>query len=345
MTKRIVLFLTHGAQALDVTGPAAVFAGANFELSEKPFYEVLIVSPGGGLIDTISGVGLWSKHMSTIDPNSVDTLLVVGHDRVSTQSLADNQAAQVWVTHATLHSRRWGSVCSGAFPLAAWGLLIGKWAATHWSATAELAHRYPETKVDENSLFVVDGDTWTSAGVTAGIDMSLAMVESDLGSDVASKVARHLVVYLRRPGSQSQFSAPLQHQCASTPAYADLLAWAALNLQEPLTIQALAERMGQSPRTFQRHFKKQVGRPPASVIEDLRLDRARAMIVQNVPLKLVSDQVGFSSASQLTSTFQRRYGVTPTVWKAMHSGNTEPTPDRKNAFEDPPTATSPEAVP
>lgn len=318
MTQRVVLFFSDGAQALDVTGPASVFGGANTAVQGGPPYEIVVASPSGGMISTISGVPLGSQAISAIPPESVDTLLVAGHDRDATIQLLKNRKARDWVRAVSRHAGRWGSVCSGAFLLAAWGLLSGKSAATHWSVTDELAERFPDVQVDADALFVVDGKIWTSAGVTAGIDMSLALVEADLGKEIALTIGRHLVVYLRRPGSQSQFSSSLKKQCDVSPKYNELITWASTHLKETLTIDALASRMGQSPRTFQRHFTNDVGRPPAIVIEDLRLEQAKALIAHGVSLKVVADEVGYSSSSQLTAVFRRRFGVAPSVWKTMH---------------------------
>lgn len=320
MKKRVVILASHGVQALDVTGPASVFSGANQARPGKEPYIVDVISPEGGLVETVSGVTLNAKSVSKVSPRKVDTLLIAGHDRGGTEKLISNQRAKRWVTNVTRTARRWGSVCSGTFPLAAWGLLNGKKVATHWFMAQELADRYEKIQVDPDSLFVVDGDIWTSAGVTAGIDMSLSMVEADLGPDLAADIARHLVVYLRRPGSQSQFSRPLKTQCATYDPYADLIAWAKTNLHNDLTIETLAAKAGQSPRTFQRRFAEQVGRTPAAFFEELRLDRAKALIMCDVPLQAVASEIGYPSSSQLTSAFRRRLGIAPSVWKAMHCG-------------------------
>lgn len=318
MTKRIVLLASDGVQALDVTGPASVFSEASRARTGEAIYAIDVVSPRGAPIQTVSGVTLGSRAIADAPSRDIDTLLVAGHDKSGTANLIANRAAKDWVADAARHARRWGSVCSGTFPLAAWGLLSGKTVATHWSRLGALADEYPDIVVDEDSLYVVDGRVWTSAGVTAGIDMSLAMVEADHGASLAAHIARRLVVYLRRPGTQSQFSSPLKSQYAASGRYADLIAWAANNLRETLTVDALANRAGQSPRTFQRRFAQQIGRTPAAVIEDLRLDRAKALIACDVPLQTVATEIGYASSSQLTAAFRRRFGVAPSVWKAMH---------------------------
>ncbi len=319
MIHNIVILASNGVQALDVTGPADVFSSANNARSKCQPYMINVVSPDGGLIETASGVKLHSQSIRHIPAKSIDTLLISGHDREGLNALIAKGETRNWVRLATEHAQRWGSVCTGAFALADWGLLKGKRAATHWARAAELAERYPDTDVDSNSIYVVDGYIWTSAGVTAGIDMSLAMVEADLGPDRAAEVARKLVVYLRRPGSQAQFSAPLKHQSAAASPYADLISWVKSDLDQDLTIETLARYTGQSVRTFQRHFTESMGSSPAAFIEELRVERAKGLIAFGVPLKTVTREVGFPAASRLTSAFRRRVGLSPSVWKAMHS--------------------------
>ena len=253
MTKRVVLLASHGVQALDLTGPASVFSAANEacaskRASKKPPYAIEIVSPRGGLINASSGVSLNTVAVARTSPDKTDTLLIAGHDRQGTKDLIASLAARKFFATAKPKTRRWGSVCSGAFPLAAWGHLRGKKAATHWSSSEELARRYRDVMVDEQSLYVVDGKTWTSAGVTAGIDMTLAMVEADQDADIAAEIARRLVVYLRRPGRQSQFSSALKSQSAAAAPYAGLIEWARGNLKGDLSIERLAAKAGQSAR-------------------------------------------------------------------------------------------------
>ncbi len=316
-TKKVALFCADGVQALDITGPASVFSAAN-DASPSEVYKIIVVSPEGGLVSTMSGVEISTRSTRQLSARSIDTLLVGGHQRAQTEALIANKAAQRWVTNVTRQARRWGSVCSGSFPLAAWGLIENRQATTHWRATEELADRFPTVRVDHDALFVVDDKLWTSAGVTAGIDMALAMVEADLGKSIASSVAQQLVVYLRRPGSQSQFSAPLKHQCSASEKYRDLMTWASMHLNEDLSVDRLAARANQSTRTFQRHFAKDVGRSPATAIEDLRLERAKLLIDKGVRLESIASEVGYRSSSQLTAVFRRRLGVTPSHWKTMH---------------------------
>lgn len=318
MAKHVTLLAGHGAQVLDITGPAAVFSAANDARPDRPPYQVDVASPDGGLIETISSVALNSKAIGEIDPKRVDTMLVAGHQRPGMLALIRDKRAKEWTCSVSETARRWGSVCSGSFALAAWGLLNGKTATTHWANITELAERYPSTDVDPDALYVTDGHIWTSAGVTAGVDMSLAMVEEDLGTDIAAEIARRLVLYLRRPGGQSQFSTPMKRQCDAATPYDDVIRWAKANLHTSLSITVLAEKAGQTTRTFQRHFKARLGQSPAAYIETLRIERAKALIQSDVKLKTVAADLGYTSASQLTSVFRRRVGLSPSVWKTMH---------------------------
>ncbi|MBR9834545.1 MAG: helix-turn-helix domain-containing protein [Alphaproteobacteria bacterium] len=319
MVANIAILVSDRAQALDVTGPAAVFSAANDEVDDRPPYKLHILSSSGGPTETISGVALVSQPLSTLAPEAADTCLLVGHDEAGMKTLIKDTAMRDWLRAASQTARRWGSVCSGSVALAAWGLLEGKRASTHWAAAPRMARSYPGVVVDPDAIFTVDGNVWTSAGVTTGIDLSLAMVEADLGQDVAMRIARRLIVYMRRPGSQSQFSGPLQRQHGAANAYDELINWAKSNLGEPLSVEVLAARAGQSLRTFQRRFREQVGQSPASFIETLRLERAKALIGSGVALKIVASEVGYPSASQLTQVFRRRFGLSPSVWRTMHA--------------------------
>ena len=322
MIRQIVLLAARGAQVLDATGPAAVFSAASDGLAERggtaPAYRVILASPDGGAVETISSVTLHTTALTDLDPASVHTLLVAGHDRDGMRTLIGHDDARAWVRQVARTAPRWGSVCSGAYALAAWGLLDGRRAATHWGISDAMARHFPKVAVDPDSLYVVDGPVWTSAGVTAGIDMSLAMVEADLGARLAAAIARRLVVYMRRPGSQAQFSDTLKRQCAAASSYAALVDWAEANLAADLNVERLAERAGQSLRTFQRRFAAATGRSPAAFVEDLRLDRAKVLIASGVPLKVVAGDVGYPDAGRLSPAFRRRIGLSPSVWRAMH---------------------------
>jgi len=220
--RHVALLVFDGIQILDVTGPAAVFGAAN-DAAPGPFYCVHILSAQGGLVTSNSGVVLQTAALSSLAAGAVDTVLVVGGSKAGLQAMARDEHVRAWMLRACAGARRYGSICTGAFVLAAFGLAQGKRVATHWEATALLGERHPDLEVDANALYVEDGRVWSSAGVTTGIDMCLALVARDLGDGIANAVARRLVLYARRPGYQSQFSPVLAAQARSDTSFSGLL--------------------------------------------------------------------------------------------------------------------------
>ena len=220
-------------------------------------------------------------------------------------------------------TRRYGSVCTGAFVLAAAGLLDGKRVATHWASCQRLAERYATLDVDADSLYVVDGRVWTSAGVTTGIDMALALVEADLGAATANLSARHFVLYARRPGYQSQFSPLLQAQTSAQSAaeapFVKLIDWMQAHLDQPLDVPALAARAGLSERSFYRKFTDATGKTPAHFVESLRLDAARTLLAEGLSLKAIAARVGLRSSARLGQAFERRFGMAPSLFRELHA--------------------------
>ncbi|TWT00709.1 helix-turn-helix domain-containing protein [Reyranella sp. CPCC 100927] len=316
-TVRTVVFLVYeGAQLLDVSGVASVFAEAA-EFMPEPPYRVVMVSEDGGPVTTRGGVALMTLPLATLTETDVDTVLVPGGLLQALGRLIARPAVQDWYKATAARARRFGSTCTGAFALAAWGLLDGRRAATHWQAADELARRFPTIAVDPESLFVEDGPVWTSAGVSTGIDMALALLERDLGRDTAVTVARRLVLQMRRAGHQSQFSAVLEAQGGG---YADLVAWLGDNLSADLTLDALAARAGQAPRTFHRRFTADVGATPAAFVERLRLDRARTLLEAGRTPKRVAMATGFGSLDRLGRAFRRAYALSPSAYRALHAG-------------------------
>ena len=309
---RIALLAYEGCQLLDVTGPAAVFGAAN-EARERPVYDVQILSPDGGAVASNAGVALMSRKIG----GQPDTLLVAGGSRGLSAMMA-RQDVRRWLCRVAPKTRRYGSVCTGAFVLAAAGLLDGKRVATHWASCDRLAAGFPALSVDADSLYVVDGKVWTSAGVTTGIDMALALVEADLGAAVANLIARHFVLYARRPGYQSQFSPLLQAQTAAEAPFAGLIDWMQDNLDRPLDVPALAARAGLSERSFYRKFTEATGKTPAHFVESLRLDAARTLLAKGLPLKAIAGKVGLSSPARLGQAFERRFGMAPSLFREMH---------------------------
>ena len=312
-SRRIVILVYEGAQLLDVSGPASVFVEAA-EFTQTPPYRVALVSACGGLVATTGGIALSTTPIAALR-GPVALLLVPGGSPTALRSLLDDRTLAKRARAIAARASRVASVCTGAFALADWGLLDGKRAATHWQAAAALARHFPAVAVDAESLYVADGRIWTSAGVSTGIDMALAMIERDLGTDIASHVARRLVLQMRRAGHQSQFSAVLE---AQDSAYADLAAWVGAHLSTALSVQALADRSGQSLRTFHRRFTLETGTTPAAFITRLRLDRARALLESGMPAKQVARDCGFGSLDRLGRAFRRAFDLSPTAYRTLH---------------------------
>jgi transcriptional regulator GlxA family with amidase domain len=316
MTKpcRIRILAYEGCQILDVTGPAAVFGAAN-EDRARPFYDVGIVSPDGGTVTTNCGVALQSARIG----GQPDMLLVAGGS-AGLRAVMAREDVRRWLCKAAPGTKRFGSVCTGAFVLAAAGLLDGKRVATHWASCARLADRFPALSVDAEALYVVDGKVWTSAGVTTGIDMALALVEADLGAATANLIARHFVLYARRPGYQSQFSPMLQAQATADAPFASLIDWMQDHLERDLDVPTLARHAGYSERSFYRKFTEATGKTPAHFVEDLRLDAARTLLDKGLSLKAIAGRVGLKSSGRLGQAFERRFGMAPSLFREMHAG-------------------------
>jgi transcriptional regulator GlxA family with amidase domain len=319
---RVVFAVYPGFELLDMAGPASVFDGANDVLAKSgrpPAYALDIVSAKGGLVTSSSGVAVHSLHGGELASMSVDTLLVVGARREHLLPAMAEPCLRTWFAPIAAKAPRFGSVCSGAFILASLGMLDGRCAATHWEACAPLARAFPSVRVDSDSLYVVDGSIWTSAGVTTGIDMALAMVAHDLDAAIAGQIAKTLVLYARRPGYQSQFSPLLQAQSKTDSPFADLIAWIMTNLDAALGVSMLAARAGLSERTFHRKFTAATGETPARFVECARLDAARMLLSRGTSLKSVAAQVGLTPATRFAEAFERRFGLTPKLFREMHA--------------------------
>lgn len=315
--RRAVLVVYEGVQTLDFVGPAEVFASAG-RVRGQPAYEVIVASARGGELRTSCGLAIRTASLARITPRPGDTVLVAGGDGAAVSAaVADTRVAR-WLVRAARIVRRLGSVCSGAFVLARAGLLDGKRATTHWSACDRLAKMFPAVEVDRNAIFVTDGRVWTSAGVTTGIDMTLALVEEDLGREVADEVAARLVLYVRRPGYQSQWSEALVAQSAGD-SLAPAIAWARANLATA-DLEALARRAGLSPRTLHRRCLAQLSTTPAKLLEKLRVERARDLLVRGTqPMKTLVAACGFGSPARMARAFQRELGLTPRAYRLLHA--------------------------
>ena len=313
--RRVVILAFPGVQPLDVIGPAEVFASADQYVGGGA-YSIEVVAQGRGPIMTrSSGYGIVPKTTTARCRGPIDTLVVAGGFGV-TKAREDATLIR-WIRSAARRSRRVTSVCSGTFLLAAAGLLEDRTVTTHWSRAAELAGRHPELTVDPNPIFIRDGDIWTSAGVTSGMDLSLALVEEDLGREVAAEIARWLVLYLQRPGGQAQFSSHLTAQLAEREPLRDLQSWIADNLDTDLRVEALAERASMSPRNFARFFRREIGMTPAAYVEELRVERARQLLEDGGdPIDLISIRCGFGTPETMRRAFARRVGVPPATYRA-----------------------------
>jgi transcriptional regulator GlxA family with amidase domain len=306
---RIEILAYPDVQLLDVSGPLQVFASANDQLTRaggKAAYEPVVVAMAGKA-RTSSALVLETATLPSSDV-AVDTLIVPGGWGVN--AACEDRALLDWIVHRAGEARRTASVCSGAFLLATAGLLDGRKAVTHWQRCAEFAERFPAVRLDPDPIFIRDGDVWTSAGVTAGIDLALALVEADLGRAIALAVARQLVVFLKRPGGQSQFSATLRLQHGDER-FERLHGWIADNLRSDLSLPTLAERANMSLRSFSRHYQKATGRTPARAIEEIRVEAARRMLEQGAPVSQVSRRCGFGSEETMRRSFLRSVGANP----------------------------------
>ena len=304
----------QGVQPLDVTGPAEVFAAASQLVPGA--YKMEVVAREREPITTRSGGYGIVPARSTADwRGPIDTLLVAGGFGV--QTAVEDPELVDWVRAAARRSRRVTSVCTGAFLLAAAGLLDGRRATTHWASCGELGRRHPEIEVDPKPIFVHDGHVWTSAGVTAGIDLALALVEDDLGPEVARQIARWLIVFVQRPGGQAQFSSHLQSAPAERAPLRELQGWIADHLDEDLRVEALAERAAMSPRNFARAFRCETGVTPAVYVETLRVEAARQRLERSSePIDLVAARSGFGTPETMRRAFARRVGVAPAQYRA-----------------------------
>lgn len=325
-TRRIVLPLYRGVMLLDVAGPAEVFAAAarlGATPGSPPPYDLRIVSATGGPVPTELGVGLDSVPWASLGGLPIDTLLLPGGE--GALAAAEDAALLGWLRSGAAAARRVASVCLGAFILAGAGLLEGRAATTHWRHCAALQRRHPGITVRPEPIFVRDGRFWTSAGVTAGIDMALAMVEEDLGHAIALEVAQRLVVFLKRPGGQAQFSAALAAQAGSRDGdFAALLGWMAANLTADLRVEALAGRAGMAPRSFARAFAAQTGETPAHAVETLRLEAARQLLESDVlAVAEIARRCGFGDDERMRRAFVRRLGAAPAEYRARFGRGTD----------------------
>ena len=304
MTRRIAVVIFPDFQLLDAAGPIAAFEIAG--RIAPGAYDLRVLAPEAGPVASSSGATMAA---AGLDETAYDTILVAGG--VGVRASEAQTALAAWLRGAAPAARRVASVCSGAYLLAEAGLLDGRRATTHWSRTDDFARRYPKVRLQADRIFIRDGDVWTSAGITAGIDLALALVEEDVGVKIARQVAQLLVVHHRRPGGQSQFSALLETGGVHGR-FAELMDWIRERLGEPLGVERLADRAAMSPRHFARAFRAETGLTPAKAVERLRLEAARLRVEATAePIERVAEAAGFGDPERMRRAFLRAFGQPP----------------------------------
>ena len=319
-TKIIAFVLFDDALALNIAGPAEVFGSANrMSGVNVPLYELVYLSTAGGLVKTGTGMPIHTQSIATVDLHKLDTIIVAGGATVA-EAMRDTALIN-WIAHASTVVRRTCSVCTGAFLLAAARLLDGRRAVTHWASVDDLLAQFPAVDVQLDPIYVNDGNIWTSAGISAGIDLALTLVASDHDRGLSLSVARDLVVFLHRPGGQAQFSLTLAAQADTNSRgvksqLAALHAWIVEHLDQDLSVECLAARMKMSPRTFARKFVEDYGRTSTKLVEDLRFETARRLLEENhAPIKQIASLCGFGDEERMRRVFVRRQHVSPADYR------------------------------
>ena len=315
--KRIGFFVYDGVTALDLTGPAEAFACARLPVeggTPRPAYDIVTIGLRRRACVAESGITLVPAATIASAP-ALDTLIVPGG--IGLRRPAVNRTAAEWITRTAPRIRRVASVCTGIYALAPTGLLDGRRVTTHWNFAADVAAKFPKLDVAPNELFVKSDRFYTAAGVTAGIDLALALIEEDLGSAAALAVARELVVYVKRDGGQAQFSEPLRFQATARKGFGDLAAHISANLARDLRVDALADKMAVSGRQFTRQCQVNFGCSPAALVRRLRLDEARRRLqARSGGIQRVAASVGFRSADAFRRAFEKQFGINPSEYRA-----------------------------
>jgi transcriptional regulator GlxA family with amidase domain len=320
--KHIVIVGYDDITSLDLSGPLEAFSSAVHEDSKgnpQPCYKVTIAALGAKTFRSESGLRMAGACLLS-SLRHLDTLIVPGGRgmRISPSGIR----LAKWIGQRAGTIRRIASVCTGIYGVAPTGLLNGRRVTTHWRYAADLAARFPELKVNADALYIRDGKFYTTAGITAGIDLSLALIEEDFGPQVALTVARELVVYMKRPGGQDQFSEPLKFQLASTTRFGDLAAWILGNLDRNLSVEVLAERVNLSPRQFSRRFRTEFNDSPAAFVQHLRLDEARKRLsASSCTIESVANSTGFRDPDAFRRAFIQRFGIPPQQYRTRFLAN------------------------
>ena len=321
VARRVAIVAFPGVTLLDISGPAQVFAELQEIELPSESYSLSYLSTSGGLVQTDVAMMIDTAPISSVPPDQIDTLIIPGGPGI--WQLRQDTALMQWIVEALPKARRVASVCLGAFVLAWTGALDGKRAATHWRYCSRLADGFPSVRVEPNAIFVKDGRVWSSAGVSAGIDLALAMIEEDCGHAAALEIARRLVVFLKRPGGQSQFSTVLAAQASDVEGrFSALHAWIIENITGDLKVETLAAKAGMSPRTFARAYASRTGMTPASGVEALRVETARLLLESREigGVVEVAQQAGFGDDERMRRAFIRHLGISPSEYRSRFAG-------------------------
>ncbi|WP_233543987.1 GlxA family transcriptional regulator [Salinisphaera sp. Q1T1-3] len=292
-----------------------VFEAAN-DLIDDRCYDIHILSVAGGLVSSSSAVVLSTRSIVELAPECIDTLLIAGGEAAGLDALIADPRARDWAVAGSKAARRYGSVCTGTFALAGYGLIGTRHVTTHWSACERLARQLPNAKINRDAVFVNDGRLWTSAGVTSGIDMCVEMVAQDLGVSVAHRIAKRLVLAERRPSHQRQLSPVLRAQFEADAPFAELIEHIQNDLSACLSVTRLAQHAAMSERTFHRRFTQSIGMSPARFVQIARLEHVRKLLATDSSLKEIASRTGFSGSASLSSAFKRCFGLSPERFRA-----------------------------
>ena len=314
-TRRIILVTHTGAELLDIIGPSAVFSMAS-RLAGRDIYSVAVAATGRTVTHSC-GITLATIKLDDLVLAPSDTVLVAGAEAGPLVHATADPKLRRFLLAAQQRVERLGSVCTGAFILGAAGLLRGKRATTHWAGRRQLAEMFPGAQVNDDALYVQDGRLWTSAGVTTGIDMALAMVEQDHGPALKAQVAKRLVVYAHRPGQQSQFSDVLEAQSRLDDRFTGLIEWLRTRTDQAVSVEQMAAQVNMTPRSFHRHFTHALSVTPAKFFENMRMDRARDLLAAGAPVHDVAASTGFGSEAAFRAAFKARFAVTPLLYRNL----------------------------
>lgn len=319
---RLIAFLVFdGFEIIDHSGPASVFAAAGTVSDGGIRYDQVVFSVTGGIITANTGLEVSTRPVPTQQVPQIDTLFIVGANGAELKEALDRSDLIEGLKSLMPFAGRVASVCSGAFVLAATGALDGRQATTHWEGREHLAEAYPKVRVTKDDLYVADGKHWTAGGATAGVDMALAMLREDHGARLARDVAKRLLVYAHRPGYQSQFSALIDEQSTVGSHFSDLIGWLSNAPLARVNVCILAEKAGMSERTFYRRFTSEIGETPARYLEKIRMERAKVMLDSGVGVACVAEDVGYRSQSGFRAAFEGRFGVGPSVYRALQAND------------------------